>query len=67
MEKKDAWLYIEAASVFHKSTIKSEKNLILTSLNANRRLDAIHVAAREGEVDGLLKIIENGVSVNLRG
>lgn len=30
------------------------------------RLDAIHVAAREGEVDGLLKNIENGVSVNLR-
>ncbi|KAK8946188.1 Acyl-CoA-binding domain-containing protein 2 [Platanthera guangdongensis] len=30
------------------------------------RLDAIHIWAREGEVDGLLKSIETGVSVNLR-
>lgn len=30
------------------------------------RLDAIHVSAREGEVDSLLKNIENGDSVNLR-
>lgn len=30
------------------------------------RLDAIHILAREGEVDGLLKSIEAGVSVNLR-
>ncbi|XP_020571580.1 acyl-CoA-binding domain-containing protein 1-like [Phalaenopsis equestris] len=30
------------------------------------RLDAIHDSAREGEVDSLLKNIENGVSVDLR-
>ncbi|PKA59637.1 Acyl-CoA-binding domain-containing protein 2 [Apostasia shenzhenica] len=30
------------------------------------RLDDIHISAREGEVDGLLKHIENGASVNAR-
>ncbi|XP_010934831.1 acyl-CoA-binding domain-containing protein 1 isoform X1 [Elaeis guineensis] len=30
------------------------------------KLDAIHVSAREGEADDILKHIENGVSVNLR-
>ncbi|XP_038971101.1 acyl-CoA-binding domain-containing protein 2 isoform X2 [Phoenix dactylifera] len=31
------------------------------------KLDAIHVSAREGEADDILKHIENDVSVNLRG
>lgn len=30
-------------------------------------MDAIHAFAREGEVENLLKCIENGVDVNLRG
>ncbi|KAJ0102344.1 hypothetical protein Patl1_05211 [Pistacia atlantica] len=30
------------------------------------KMDAVHAFAREGEVDNLLKCIENGVSVNLR-
>jgi len=30
-------------------------------------MDAIHAFAREGEVDNLLKCIESGISVNLRG
>lgn len=30
-------------------------------------MDAIHAFAREGEVDNLLKCIEGGVSVNLKG
>lgn len=32
-----------------------------------RKMDAIHAFAREGEVDNLLKCIEGGVSVNLKG
>lgn len=32
-----------------------------------RKMDAIHTFAREGEVDNLLKCIEGGISVNLRG
>lgn len=31
------------------------------------KMDAIHGFAREGEEDNLLKAIENGVSVNLKG
>lgn len=30
-------------------------------------MDAIHAFAREGEVDNLLKCIESGVTVNLKG
>lgn len=30
-------------------------------------MDAIHAFAREGEVDNLLKCIESGVPVNLKG
>jgi hypothetical protein len=30
-------------------------------------MDAIHAFAREGEVDNLLKCIESGVAVNLKG
>lgn len=30
-------------------------------------MDAIHAFAREGEVDNLLKCIDNGVSVDLKG
>lgn len=30
-------------------------------------MDAIHAFAREGEVDNLLKCIESGVSVDLKG
>ena len=33
----------------------------------SRKMDAIHAFAREGEVDDLLKCIDNGVSVNLKG
>lgn len=32
-----------------------------------RKLDAIHAFAREGEVNNLIKCIDGGVSVNLKG
>lgn len=32
-----------------------------------RKMDAIHGFAREGDMANLLKCIENGVSVNLKG
>lgn len=33
----------------------------------HRKMDAIHGFAREGDVANMLKCIENGVSVNLKG
>lgn len=30
-------------------------------------MDAVHAFAREGDIDSLVKCIENGVSVNLKG
>lgn len=32
-----------------------------------RKMDAIHAFAREGEVNNLIKCIDGGVSVNLKG
>lgn len=32
-----------------------------------RKLDVVHVSAREGKAEDLIKHLENGVSVNLRG
>lgn len=32
-----------------------------------RKMDAIHAFAREGEVENLLKCVESGVSIDLKG
>ena len=40
---------------------------MLLFLSLSSKMDAIHDFAREGEEDNLLKCIENGVPVNLKG
>ncbi|XP_020702853.1 acyl-CoA-binding domain-containing protein 1 [Dendrobium catenatum] len=73
-----SWLSASAMKNKHEDTSSSSSatqgtmgpvfsSLILEDGSENDlRLDAIHVSAREGEVDSLLKSIENGASVNLR-
>ena len=61
----------EVRELHHPKGIVSRKIRKLIDINVfpifYRQMDAIHGFAREGDVASLLKCVENGVSVNLKG